>query len=236
MFWQSVWGGLAELLHWQVWVSLFFFHALQLAWFLGIGMLVSNSESGVRQTAGCLTHAIGGTIFQSLLLGAVVLFLTPLMLGGDQAMPLGFFSTFAWPIIKACLLALVVTFAITFIPVIGGFIHSTPGVDTFIQGMIIFRIFSAWVIESHLERAEIHVANLYPGFWASVGYLALSIALIYACLLGLTALGITLSKNRYSGDGAPSFFLAMAAINIVGILPLFMYANHVTLAIRSVIQ
>jgi hypothetical protein len=206
---------------------------LQFAWVMGIGMLMGgDSESEGRQAAGCLTQMIGGTIFQALLLGGIVLYLTPLMLGGDQAMPLSFFTTFAWPIVKACFLALVITLVLSFLPVVGGLISNTPGVDTFIQGVVIFRFFSAGFIERLLERADIHVANLYPGFWASIGYLALATVLVYACFFAFAALGVTLSRNRYTGDGAPSFFLGMALIPILGMLPLFMYANHVALAIQ----
>lgn len=238
MFWHTVLGGLAILAHWQVWVAVVVYALLQCVWLMGIGILMGGeSESGGRMAAGCLTHMIGGTIFQALLLGGLVLFLTPLMLGGDQAMPLRFFTEFAWPIIVSCFLALVVSFAVSFIPIIGRLISGTPGVDTFIQGVVIFRAFSAGVIERFLERADIHVANLYPGFWASVGYLLLATALVYVCILVFSVLGVTLSRNRFSGEGgAPSFIVGMALMPILGILPLFMYANHVTLAIQQAMK
>jgi hypothetical protein len=237
MFWHSVLGGLAVLVHWQVWVAVVVYVALQFAWIMGIGMLMGReSESGSRMATGCLTHLIGGSIFQVLLLGGVVLFLTPLMLGGDQAMPLEFFTAFAWPIVKSCFLALVISLAVAFIPIVGKLISNAPGVDTFIQGVVIFRVFSAGIIEPHLQRANLHVASLYPGFWASVGYLVLATVLVYACFFAFAALGVTLSRNRYSGDSAPSFFLGMVLIPILGILPLFMYANHVTLAIQQAIR
>jgi hypothetical protein len=66
----------------------------------------------------------------------------------------------------------------SFIPIVGRIISHTPGVDTFIQGLVIFRVFSGGFIECLLERADIHVANLYPGFWASVGYLVLAMVLV----------------------------------------------------------
>ena len=234
MFWQSVFGGLGVLAHWQVWVGVVVYAALTFAWLVAIGILMGRkSESGGLMAAGCLTHMIGGIIFQALLLGGLVLFLTPLMLGGDRAMPLGFFTTFAWPIVKSCFLAVVIAFAVGFIPIVGRPIMNLPGVETFIQGVVIFRIFSAGFIELLLERANLHIANLYPGFWASVGYLVIAIVLVYACLLIFSALGVTISRNRFSGEGAPSFLAGMVLMPILGILPLFMYANHVTLAIQQ---
>jgi len=233
VFWNSVVGGLGVLGHWQVWIAVLAYAGLQLAWIMGIGMLVGESESGGRMAAGCLTHMIGGIIIQALMLGGVVLFLTPLMLGGTKAMPLGFFTTFAWPIAKACFLALLISFAVGFIPIIGRLISDTPGVDTFIQGVVIFRVFSAWFIERLLQRANLHISNLYPGFWASVGYLLIALVLVYGCLLLFAAVGTTISRNRYSGEGTGAFFAGMVIMPILGILPLFMYANHLTLAIQQ---
>lgn len=233
MFWQSVIGGLAVLAHWQVWVALVLYAALQFGWLIGIGMLMGKSESGGRMAAGCLTHMIGGTVFQSALLGGLVLFLTPLMLGGDQAMPLGFFVSLAWPIVKACFIALVLSFIIGILPIVGGLVSNTPGLATFIQGIIIFRIFSAAFIERLLEEANVHVSNLYPGFWSSIGYFALAAVLVYACLFIFAALGTTITRNRSTGEEGPLVFVGMALMHILGLLPLFMYANHVTLAIQQ---
>jgi hypothetical protein len=158
------------------------------------------------------------------------------MLGGEHAMPLGFFTTFAWPIVKACFLALIVSFAVAFIPIVGRLISDTPGVGTFIQGIVIFRVFSAGFIERFLERADLHIANLYPGFWASVGYLILAIVLVYMCIFAFAALGVTISRNRFSGEGTPSFFVGMVLMPVLGILPLFMYASHVKIAIQQAVR
>jgi hypothetical protein len=56
MFWQSVFGGLGVLAHWQVWVALVIYAALQVAWLIGIGMMMGNSDSGGRMLTGCLNH------------------------------------------------------------------------------------------------------------------------------------------------------------------------------------
>jgi hypothetical protein len=233
MFWQSVIGGLAVLAHWQVWVALVLYAALQFGWFIGIGMLMGKSASGGRMTASCLAHMIGGPVFQSVLLGNLVLFLTPLMLGTDQTMPLGFFVSLAWPIVMACFIALVLSFIIGILPIVGDLVSNTPGLATFIQGIIIFRIFSAAFIERLLEETEVHVSNLYPGFWSSVGYFTLAASLVYACLFIFAALGTSITRNRSTGEDAPLVFVGMTLMHILGLLPLFMYANHVALAIQQ---
>jgi hypothetical protein len=212
MFWQSVLGGFSVLVHWQVWVALVLYVALILGWLIGIGLLIGNSDSGKRVATSMLAHMIGGPIIQSLLLGCLVLYLTPLMLGGDEAMPLGFFAAFAWPITKACLLAMVLTFAMMFMPLVGGIVANTPGVDAFIQGMIIFRLFSAAFIEHFIEQAGLQVANLYPSIWACLGYFALAMVFVYISLVIFAALGTTISRKQYSEESGISFFVGMALI------------------------
>ena len=233
MFWQSVLGGLGVLGHWQVWIALVVFAVLHSAWLIGVGVLMGDSESGGRMAVGCLTHMIGGPVFQSLLLGGLVLLLTPIMLGGDQAMPLWFFTKFAWPIVRACLLALVISFAVAFLPIVGRVFTDTPGVDGFIRGIVIFRFFSAAFMERSLGELNLQVPNLYPGLWSSVGYFALATVLVYACLFVFAALGTTISRNQYPKEGVASFFIGIALMQVLGLLPLFMYANHVTLAIQK---
>lgn len=233
MFWQSVVGGLGVLTHWQVWVALVVYAGLQFVWLIFIGMLMGNSQSEGRMAAGCLTHMIGGPVLQALTLGGLVLFLTPLMLGGDHAMPLGFFAAFALPVFKACFIALLISLAIMLLPIVGRIVADTPGLDAFIQGIIIFRIFSAAFIQRVLEQANLQVANLYPGFWSSVGYFVVGTVLVYVCLFIFAALGTTISRNQFSDQGGASFFVGMTVMQILGLLPLFMYANHVTLAIQK---
>lgn len=236
MFWQSVVGGFGVLAHWQVWVTLILYVILMFGWMVGIGLLMGNSESGKRMATSMFAHMIGGPVVQCLLLGCVVLFLTPLMLGGDEAMPLGFFTTLAWPIVKACFLAMFISFAIMFIPLIGGIIANTPGVDAFIQGVVIFRCFSGAFIEYSLEQADLQVANLYPSFWACLGYFALTMVFVYLSLIIFAALGTTLSRSQYSEESGFSFFIGMALMQVLGMLPLFMYANHVTLVVQKAIE
>jgi len=233
MFWQSVLGGLAVLAHWQVWVALVVYTGLRFAWLIGIGMLAGNCRSAARMAAGCLTHIIGGTVLQSLLLGALVLFLTPLMLGGDQAMPLAFFRAFAWPIVLACLIALVVSLVLLFIPIVGTLVTDRPGLNEFIQGTIIFRLFSGAFIERLLQAANLQVPNLYPGFWATVGYFVLATVLVHLCFFIFAAFGTTISRSKYSQECGTTFFVGMAVMPLLGLLPLFMYGNHVALAIQK---
>lgn len=232
MFWHSVLNGLSVLLHWQVWVALALFGLAHLVWLLGVGLLMGNSDSGRRMAAGCLTHMIGGTVLQAVLLGLLVFFLTPIMLGGNQAMPVSLIGTLAWPILVASFTALVVGFLLAFIPIVGGLITNTPGLSDFIEGIIIFRIFSAAFLEGFLEKAGLST-DIYPGFWQSMGYFILATIFVYACLFAFAAAGTKLSRDRFSGEGTPSMFAGMIMPRLLGLVPLFMYANYATLSIQQ---
>lgn len=235
MFWQSVLGGFRVLVHWQTWVALILYVTLVFGWLIGVGLLMGNSGSGKRVAASMFAHMAGGPIIQALLLGCLVLYLTPLMLGGNAAMPLGFFATFAWPITKACFLAMLFTFFIMFIPLVGGIVANTPGVDAFIQGIIIFRLFSGAFIERFLEQANLQVASLYPSVWACLGYFGMAMVFVYVSAIIFAALGTTISRNQYSEESGISFFVGMGFMQMLGMLPLFMYANHVSLAVQGAV-
>jgi hypothetical protein len=235
MFWNSVLNGLSVLFHWQVWVALTLYAIAHFAWLIGVGLLMGNSYSGGRMAAGCLTNMVGGTILQAILLGLLVFFLTPIMLGGNQAMPVNLIGTFAWQIFVASFIAMVIVFILCCIPVVGGFIANTPGLSDFIQGIIIFRLFSATFIEHFLEKAGLS-KDIYPGFWQSLGYFILATIFVYACLFAFAAAGTKLSRDRYSGEGTPSMFAGMIMVRLLGLVPLFMYARYASLRIQQMVN
>ena len=234
MFWQSLVGGLSVLAHWQVWVALAALGGLRVAFQGLVGLLIGESESRGRIAAGCITLIVAGPVLELFLLGGLVLFLLPIMLGGDHAMPLNSFAIYSLPIAKACFSALVVLFIVSILPIVGEIVSNTPGLSEFIGGVVIFRFFSAAFLERHLEHAGADVADLYPGFWSCVGYFVLAMALVYACFLGFGVLGVTISRGRFHGPSGLLVLVAVFLAGVVNLLPLFMYANHVTLAFQSV--
>jgi len=130
---------------------------------------------------------------------------------------------------------MVAVIVLSILPIIGKLISSTPGVDDFIQGIIIFRFFSAAFIETQLNQANLPV-DIYPGFWESVGFFAISLVLTLVCMFAFAALGVKISENRYSGEESVSFFLTTAIIPLVSLIPLFLYAKHVSLAIERMVK
>jgi hypothetical protein len=118
---------------------------------------------------------------------------------------------------------------------VGGFIANTPGLSDFIQGIIIFRLFSATFIEHFLEKASLS-KDIYPGFWQSLGYFILATIFVHACLLAFAAAGTKLSRDRYSGEGTPSMFAGMIMVRLLGLVPLFMYASYAILNIQQMVK
>lgn len=235
MFWRTVIGGLAVLLHWQVWAALLFFAAAQIGWLYAMALLMGKSDTGVRQSAGCLTHLIGGTVFNSFILGAVIFFLTPIMLGGNESMPLQYFMIYGWEIAKACLVGLVVTVIISVFP-LTGFINGVPGATEFIQSVIIFRVFSAGLIESALEEKGISTTDIYPGFWYCVGYFIIAMLFVYACIVIFALLDAKVATGRFDGDSPWIAYIGTPLMNLLCILPLFMYANYVAIQVRHLLN
>jgi len=234
MFWSSVLGGLKILLHWQVWVALIIYGIATGAWLIGIGLLFGREESGGRMALGCLTHMIGGMVFQAVLLSVMIFFLAPIMLGGDKVIPIKYMIEFFWPIAKSGLIAMAIVFIIACIPIIGGLISNTPGLADFISGIIIFRIFSATFIEIFLEKSKIS-ANIYPGFWYSVFYFLIALAISYGGLLIITSIKMVVSRNNYDDD---VFMIALAPVivKLFSLLPLFMYAQYTSQTIKKLIN
>lgn len=231
MFWSSVLGGLGILGHWQVWVALIAYAIINWIWLIGLGLLAGGDESGGRMAFGCITHMIGGTIFQAVLISVIVFYLAPIMLGADKAMPLKFYSEFAWPIAKAGLVATVAVLILSFIPLIGGFVANTPGLGEFIEGVIIFRIFSANFVEFFLKKAKIST-DIYPGFWYSIGYFIIALVIAYGGLLLVTGIKTVASRNSYGDDDGFMLTLAPAIVRLLSLLPLFMYAQYTAQTIQ----
>lgn len=78
MFFESVWEGIKFLGNWQVLLAGLFYIGLLIVFQLSVGLLTVKTESG---GLGCLLQSLGGTILQGVLMGILVAFILPLMLG-----------------------------------------------------------------------------------------------------------------------------------------------------------
>lgn len=235
MFWSTVLGGFEILGHWQAWLALIFYLFANWARIYGIRLLLRRSESESKTFFGFALHIIGGAIFQGILISIIIFYLAPIiMFGGNEATSLKSFSYFAWPIAKAGLIAVVSVSIIRFIPMIGTLIVITPGLDGFIEGVIIFRIFSARFVDVSLENAQIST-NIYPGVWYSIGYLIIAMAFIWGVLFLCGAVkGLSSGSLEAYFDSFKAPEIRIIA-RLLSLLPLFMYVQYSSQSLQKLL-
>lgn len=220
-------------MHWQVWVSVLAYAAINLAFLFAIGTAMgSDDSSGGRQAAGCLFHMFGGTILNGILMGFLVTFLLPIMLGGSSFLPFDAAMSLALPVVKVGVMAVIAVTVLCFVPLVGSFIAQSPGIQAFMEGAIIFRVLSGYTINEVLSQANV-TGDIYPGLLSSIGYIIISTILIYGILFGLSFLS-TILKNDYIEEIMP-VVIGPALGVLGGIIPLFMYSSYVRLSVQSLL-
>lgn len=233
MFWKSIFQGIEVLFtHWEIWVGILLYGSIFFAYFLIFGLLLSkNEDSAGTQATGCLTHMFAGPLLQGLLVAFLVTLILPILMGGDNIIQLSFIGQYWWPIAKAGLISMGITLLLTFLPIIGKFIAETPGTAIFIQGVIVFHMLVNSVIYDTLNSINSE-ANIFPGFWTTIGFLILSILLIY--LFSILILSI-LSKfiDEYTLESY-GFIIGNFIGVIPGILTLCIYSSYVVLSINNI--
>ena len=208
--------------------------AINLAFLMTVAVVgVGNEyESGGRMAAGCLVRMIGGTVLHGLLMGSMIAFLLPILLGGTSAAPISAIIPLFWPIIKAGVIAVVAVTVLTFIPLIGGLVANSPGMQAFLEGAIIFRLFSGHTIDEILTEANLQ-GPVYPGLWQSVGFLVIA-----ALLVRLVVFGVALPSVPFEGTtkGEVITIVVGPVLGVLGgIIPLFMYSSYVRLSIMQLV-
>ena len=125
-------------------------------------------------------------------------------------------------------IAIVLVTILSVMPFIGSLIAESPGIQAFLEGLIIFRILSGHTVSQMLTEANVQ-GNIYPGFWASVGFLIIAGILVRLTIFGLTLLCAPL-ENTIVGELIQTFITPVLGV-LGGIIPLFMYSSYVCLSI-----
>ena len=234
MFIESIFQGLTVLRFWQVWVGLVCYAGGTFAYLYFIGSIAGKEESGARMATGCLTYGLGGPVVQGIMLSFLVVFLTPILLGGSETVPLSALAEFWWPIAKAGLIATVAGIALAFIPIIGQMVG--PGIQSFVQSVLVFRFFTTDIIQKILHDNAI-TGSVYPGFWASIGYLIVAGIVVRLIFLGVGVVQVSL-QERGKGELLEVFTLVIAPVFSLlgGLIPLMMYSQYVRLSIQQALQ
>jgi hypothetical protein len=186
----------------------------------------AGEDKGGVQMAGCLTHLIAGQALQGILVAFMVTSILPILCGGHDFIPLSFLADNWWAITKAGLISIGITLLSSLIPVVGHFISETPGTSIFVQGVIVFLMLANKVLSEVLDKLNSH-AVIFPGFWTSVGFLILSIGIVYLVSFGLILL---LTSLKIINDNAMET-MGFVIGNFIGVLPgvlcLCIYCSYV---------
>jgi hypothetical protein len=228
MFFESIWEGAKFVGHWQVLLAGLFYVGLLIAFRLLIGTFtVITGNYGL----GCLFQLLGETTLQGTLMGVMIAYLLPLMLGAPFTAPIWALGQYMWPLIKTGFAAIAAVTLLGLIPVVGPFVTSSAGVQAFLEGLIIFRLLSEEVIDTLLKRNG-SGAQVYPDFLQSVGFLIISGILTRVTMVGLVILtGSTTDKT------SPVVTIGgLAFSSIGGVLPLFMYSSYVRLMLQHALH
>lgn len=234
IFWTSIIEGLLILRHWQVWVAVILYVAVNFVFLMivAIATIAKEDESSRRMAMGCLFRMIGGTVLHGLLMGLMVAFLLPILLGGPSTTPVSAIIALLWPIIKAGVIAVVAVTILTFIPLIGGFIANSPGIQAFLEGVIILRVLSGYAIDQILTEAHVQ-GIVYPGFWESIGFLVIAGVLVRVVTFGVALLSVPLKDT--TGEELMTMTVGPVLGVLGGIIPLFMYSSYIWLSIMQLI-
>ena len=232
MFWISIIKGLAILGHWQIWLAAVLYMVVNYAFLMIVATISGTDEAGGRMATGCLLHMIAGTVLHAILMGLIVAFLLPILLGGHSTASIPNIIAVFWPIMKAGLIAFVAVLLLSIFPLVGAFIAYSPGIQAFLAGVIIFRLLSGYAIEEILAAANVR-GSVYPGFWASIGFLIIAGVFVRIIMLGLAWLCLPLEGTTV-GELMPVVIGPTLGL-VGGIIPLFMYTSYVRLSIMQLI-
>jgi hypothetical protein len=235
MFWTSIADGIGMLFsHWEIWVGILIYGTIFLTYFLLFGLALSaGGDNGGVQMAGCLTHLIAGPALQGILVSFLVTAILPILCGGDDFIPLSFLTENWWAITKAGLISIGITLLLSLIPIVGSFISNTPGTSIFVQGVIVFQMLANKVLFEVLDKINPN-ADIFPGFWTSVGFLILSIVIVYIVSIGLILLLTQLRIISEHSMESMGFVIG----NFIGVLPgilcLCIYCSYIRLTFLNI--
>ena len=232
MLWESIITGFSVLGTWQFWVASLSFSGIFIILFLALGFGLSKSmESGRGAPLGCLAGMILPTFLQVVFISMLVVFLLPILMGGDELTPLSYLSEEWWRIVKAGFFGFIILMLIAFIPIVGDLATNTPGVSVFVIGMVIFHRLAGSALREIQEINNINI-DLTPSFWTIIGFIILAAIIVWALtfliIAGLMSVGIVDEEIMETG----ALFLGPAIGAIPGLIALAIYISYVMLTLK----
>lgn len=221
MFWESVIDGILLIARWEIWIGGILYLGGILGGYALLGVLM-ESDNPVSGVVGCIGSAIIAPFLHGIFLTLVVAWLMPIALGGPSATPVGFVLGHFGAVVIAAISAVLFALAASFLPIVGGLVANVPGVMTFLVGVVSFRVLAGSQLESIASEASIS-NSIYPGVWASIGFLAVTGILVSSQLV-IANLPL---RERHSPTESWDWFLSQLIGIVGGFLPVLMYISYV---------
>lgn len=204
-----------------------------LIFFFIVSKITGDNEDSGRGLVGCFTFAMEGIALEGILMSLTVIFLFPILLGQQSITPISEVLNFLWPIVKAGLIATVIVTIITILPLVGSLIAYSPGAQTFLMGVIIFRLFTKDMFNIILSESNIQ-GNIYPTTWEIIGFIIIATALTWL-LIGILSL-ISLPFGDTELGAMMSMFGGQVLGVFGGIITLCMYTNLILISLLDKIS
>jgi len=189
-----------------------------------------SKESNEGGGPGCLFQIVG-LLFQGVTLALFVLLLLPILLGSSTRLswqevePMGFIAA------RSGILAVLILSVLSFIPYLGRFLAGTPGLEAFLMATLTFRFLSPSYLEA-MTGIKSKLTNLFPDFWASLGYLTLALLLSRLIMLATFTISRGWGRSNFKPNSGQDFLTGTIgpSLDILGgIVAFFMYAQYVQL-------
>lgn len=223
-FWLAVKNGVLRMLDWRILLGMVACALANFGFLMATGKIWSG-ESGPRKLGGCMMMMILGPLVQGFIMSSYIAVYYPVLLGGKEVNSMAAVLGSLWPILVAGGVGVISIMLVSIVPIIGGFVANSPGVSSFLQAVIIFRIFCSSQLEELARQMDIS-AIVYPGFWGSIGFIIVGAGAVYGTLMAVTlaTTAIANKAGRRHSDDVTSL-LAMGIGPSIGLIPLFMYAD-----------
>lgn len=235
MIWEAIKTGFEVLGQWQLWVASLSFAAIFIVIYLLFGFALAKSTENEKNAAlGCVAGAIIPTILQVVFISILIVFLLPILMGGDEFTPISYISDEWWRIVKAGFLGLVILIGVAFIPVIGELATNTPGVSIFVIGMAIFHRIAGSSLR-HFQELNGTNVDIKPDFWTIIGFIILAWIIVWALTFVIITI-LTSTKLLNTETMKSGALLLGPAIGVIpGLIALSVYISYVLLKLKNAI-
>lgn len=234
MIWEAIKAGFEVFGQWQLWVACLSFVVIFMLVnpFFGYAMLKSHNEK--TAVLGCAARVIIPSLIQVVFISILIVFILPMLMGGDEFTPFSFISEEWWRIVKAGFLVFLTLILIAFIPIIGDLVINSVGISILVIGIGIFHKIAGSSLRHIQELNGTHV-DIKPDMFKVVGFIFFAWAITAGVTLILNAIFTSTKLFNQVTKEWVGLFLATAINVIAGLFTLAVYISYVLLKIKNAV-